>query len=80
MPRYFFHQRRPLGLLIDPEGSDLTGVDAARAEAIESARELMSESILDGWNISSRSFEVADENDQTVFILGFKEAYSSEGA
>jgi len=79
MPRYFFHQRRPLGLLLDPEGSDLSSVDAARAEAIESARELMSESLSAGWDISERSFEVVDENDQTVFILSFKEAYSTEG-
>jgi hypothetical protein len=76
MPRYFLHQRRKAGLIRDPEGSELPGVVAACAEAIESARELMSEAILEGWDISGRSFEVTDESDQTVLVVWFRDAYS----
>jgi hypothetical protein len=41
MPQYFLHVRDHEGLILDPDGSCLDDLSAARAEAIESARELM---------------------------------------
>jgi hypothetical protein len=76
MPRYFFNQRRRIGLIPDPEGSDLPDLGAASAEAIESARELMSEAILEGLDISARSFEVTDADQRMLLVVPFREAYS----
>ena len=76
MPRFYFHQRQRSGMVPDPEGSDLPDLEAAVLEAIASARELMSEAILEGWDISARSFEVVDDTGSTVLVVSFREAYS----
>ena len=38
VPRYFFHARDGDGLALDDEGSELSSLDAARDEAIASAK------------------------------------------
>jgi ferric iron reductase protein FhuF len=74
MPRYFFHQRLSVGIIPDKVGSDLPDLSAAVAEAIESARELMSEAIREGQDISARCFEVTDQSQKTLLVLPFREA------
>jgi hypothetical protein len=41
MPRYFFHLRDHGTLQEDPEGTDLADDEAARTEALQSARGLL---------------------------------------
>ena len=45
MPRYYFHLRHGSELTIDAEGEDFPDDDAARAEAVESVREILAEAI-----------------------------------
>ncbi|WP_224576685.1 hypothetical protein [Mesorhizobium sp. BR1-1-16] len=74
MPRYFFHQVRRGGLIEDSEGSQLPDIDAARREAIDGAREMMSEAIHAGVDISSRRFEITDEQGAVVLLVPFTDA------
>ena len=60
MPRYFFHQRTPRGLIEDPDGSDLPDLDAARDEALAAARDLWASAILGRSDRSEDSFEIHD--------------------
>jgi hypothetical protein len=75
MPLYFLHLRDGLTFISDPDGSCLHDAAAARTEAILSARELMSQSILtDGRLGIDRRFEVADDQGNTIAIVPFREA------
>jgi two-component sensor histidine kinase len=69
MPQYFLHIRDHEGLILDPDGSCLDNLNAARAEAIESARELMAESISSNGRIGlNRSFEISDAAGATLLM------------
>jgi hypothetical protein len=75
MPLFFLHIRDGAVLIRDPEGGYFPDITAARAEAIESARELMSQSILRHARIGiERQFEITNENGKTVAVVGFDEA------
>jgi hypothetical protein len=76
VPRYFFHTRDGGGLSLDDEGSELCSLDAARDEAIASAKLLISQALLKGIPLSeaiARSYEVSDGVRQ-VFSVTFAEA------
>jgi hypothetical protein len=76
MPRYFFfHLRDRLEISYDREGRELPDPEAARAQAIESARHTMAKAILSGERLGmTRAFQVEDENGQTVTLVPFREA------
>jgi hypothetical protein len=75
MPRFFLHQRSATHSIHDPEGSELPDIVAAREEAIDSARELMSEAMLDGFAPDySWQFEITNESGIVLAIVPFKSA------
>ncbi|MGF7163694.1 hypothetical protein FHS85_005364, partial [Rhodoligotrophos appendicifer] len=61
MPMFFFNIARGDVVVRDYEGSELADLEAAREEAIASARETMSDAIRQGKDVSSRAFEIFDE-------------------
>jgi hypothetical protein len=62
MARYFFHLRDDDAHLADDEGEELRDLEAARAYAINSARQLLSQAALSGKAGSLRQqIEVVDE-------------------
>ena len=71
MPRYFFHVREGDVLLPDDdEGQELQSVKEAQQEAIQTARELLSEAALAGRAASlNYQIEVVDEGGVTVFVM-----------
>ena len=73
MPRYYFNVIAGDGAHKDLEGSDLLGLDQARAEAIEDARSLMSDAIIRGEDISSRRLEICDDDGEVLFTVPFKD-------
>ena len=75
MPRYYFHVREgAAGLLSDPEGSHLPNLAAARREAIEGARQLISAAVLTGEPLGlAREMQVEDENGTTLLTLRFRD-------
>lgn len=75
MDHYFLHLRDGAKLIRDPDGSLMPNVRAAELESIESARELMSQSIVIAGRIGIyRSFEISDRSDRTLLIVPFRDA------
>src|SRR5262249_29083814 len=75
MPLFFLHVRDGDRLIRDSEGSVLDDLEAARSEAIESARELMVTGIVDEGRIGiERSIVVCDASGTTLLMLPFCEA------
>ena len=65
--RYFFHIRTEDGLILDQEGTEMTGLEQAREEALTSAEELATEFPPGSGGVSLKSVEVVDEVLRTVF-------------
>ena len=78
MSRYFFNIDDRQEVTRDEEGIDLPNLDAVREEAIESARQIMSQGLLDGTLRDGRRFIVTDEAGIVVLELGFKDAIRSD--
>ena len=72
---FFLHVRDGDAVFADEAGSEFANLDAARAEAIECARELMSQGILNGGLLGiERIFEIADGTGCTLMTVPFREA------
>ncbi|MFZ0850023.1 MAG: hypothetical protein WAO08_12560 [Hyphomicrobiaceae bacterium] len=78
MPRYFFHVDDGQDVMHDDEGIDLPDLDAVREEATESAREIMSQSVLAGGPPNGKKFVVTDEAGIVVLEVAFKDAIRSD--
>ncbi|MCV9967800.1 hypothetical protein OIU34_39005 [Pararhizobium sp. BT-229] len=61
----------------DIEGVDLPDLDAARREALRTAREMMIEKIALGLPVTDQRFEVCDEFGVLLFRLAFKDVLHS---
>ena len=75
MPRFDMNIRKGDELLEDGEGEEFPSLSEARAEAVRSARELMSARMAAGKLPDGHSrFEIADESGKTVLVMPFEEA------
>jgi hypothetical protein len=75
MQHYFLHVRSGDSRLEDPDGADFADIAAAKAEAIESARELISECVLTGLPMGlHRLFEITDDEGRLVASVPFSDA------
>jgi hypothetical protein len=74
MQRFYFNILSEAGVLEDLEGTELPDLEAARLEAIEDARQLMSDAVRIGYDIASRSVEVRNEAGAMVLLVPFSEA------
>ncbi|MCE6076808.1 DUF6894 family protein [Agrobacterium vitis] len=74
--RYFFNIVTAAGTISDLEGAELSSLEEAREEAFWDARALMSVAILDGRDISSRSIEICNEDQERLLLVAFREAIS----
>jgi len=74
MPRYFFHIEKEGRQIVDPEGIDLHDLDAAREEALESARQLMSDDVRNGREPNGRRFVITNEAGIVLLELPFRKA------
>jgi hypothetical protein len=75
MPLFYFHLRDGTKLIRDPEGVRLPDIASARAEAVQSARELMSQSITGRALFGpEQQFEITNEAGETITIVPFREA------
>lgn len=69
MERYFFHVRQGDRVISDLEGSLCDGVEAARSEAIETAKDLAHRAIENGIPSSSICVEIIGEDGACVAVL-----------
>ncbi len=72
MPRFYFHIRRGDEVTQDPEGSELASAAQARQEAILSAREILSQRVLNGEPIDGDAFEITRADGTIVSTLSFR--------
>jgi hypothetical protein len=78
MPLYYLHIRDGTELLVDPEGSNLPNLEAARTEAIEGARQLISEAVRTGSPLRmQRAFQIDDADGRTLLNVPFTDAINS---
>jgi hypothetical protein len=62
MPRFFFHLRTAQDLFVDPDGSELPNVSAARGEALVALRHIVADRLLRGGDpLDVQQIEIADD-------------------
>jgi hypothetical protein len=70
MAKYFFNVRGADGVVIrDREGQELPDLDAARAEAVSSNREMLGERLLHGGALGPRQIEIMDESGRILSTI-----------
>ena len=69
MARFYFHLQDGGELIPDLEGTDLPNCDAARQEALQSAREILSDAIRAGKPKAPEAFVIADEAGRTLDVV-----------
>lgn len=78
MPHYYFHLYNDT-VSMDEEGVDLPDLEAARANGIKEAREMMMETMAAGRINFSHRIDIADESGAIVDSVTFAEAVRVEG-
>ncbi len=71
MSRFHFHLWDGADLIHDPEGAELPDMDAVRARAVQTARELLAEEISEGKLPLYMRLDVEDEGNRIVHRLNF---------
>jgi len=70
MPRYFFHVIDGTAVR-DEDGTELASIYVAQAEAIRLSGEILRDMGARFWDGTKWRVEVADEQDQVLFVLHF---------
>lgn len=71
--RYYFHIKDGAELVKDQEGTELPTPDAARRQALKSARELWANAIRSGKNLGADAVIIADEYGGTLTFVPMNE-------
>lgn len=74
MPLFYFHVYND-EITMDEEGQDLPDIEAARREAVKSARALICDDVSKGRLALSDRIDVVDERGDPVLSLPFREAF-----
>jgi hypothetical protein len=72
MPKFYFNVRDGDEVIEDREGMDMPGSDAAEAEAMQAARELLAEQLKFGSTLDTKEFEILNEKREKVLSLPFR--------
>lgn len=72
--RYYLHMRSGETFMEDPDGEEFANLDAAKEEAIRSAREIMADRLRVGLPLDGQTFEIHDEDGNLVATVPFKSA------
>jgi hypothetical protein len=78
MPLYFFHLYNDI-ISMDEEGTDFPDLDAAHANGIKEAREMMLDTVAEGRINFSHRIDIADASGAVVDSVMFSEAVKVEG-
>jgi hypothetical protein len=74
MPLYHLHIRRTSTRLPDEDGAEYPSLEAAREDAVQSARELLATHIRNGRLPIDWSIEITDEEGVVVLTVPFRKA------
>ena len=75
---YYFNIRTPSGVIEDPEGDTYPGLQAARADALAKARDMIADGDQKGEDRHDWSFEIRDRANQHVLTVAFSEISKSK--
>jgi hypothetical protein len=78
LPRFFFNQISGETRIKDLEGADFASLQAVWAEAVASAREIVSDEIMAGKGWCTSTFEVTDQFGRVVLVVPFDEALNPD--
>lgn len=78
MPTFYFDVIVRGKRISDYEGSVLPDFVAARHEAIEDARSIMSNAVIEGLDVSSRVIEIRSESGNVLAAIPFSDAIRPE--
>jgi hypothetical protein len=78
MPRFFIHSRDRVGLIEDVEGSDWPDFNAARSEALASARELLAAQLKANQTDGVEQLEICDALGHMLATVPLRDILSSE--
>ena len=79
MTRFFFHVRNGKNdLSLDNEGQELADLDAARQEAMNASREMLSEKLLHGGALGQRQIEIANQDGKVLAVVKAKDTLLKE--
>ena len=79
MPRWYLHVHDGDKAILDPEGSELPSLAAAREEALIAARELLVDGLRSGRDRLYWRFEIADETGAPILMVPFSEMIRERG-
>jgi hypothetical protein len=74
MPRYFFHLRDGVDVLLDEEGRELADQEAIDAATLFEVRSMISSDALDGQIRLDQRLDIEDAEGRIVHSLAFKDA------
>jgi hypothetical protein len=74
MPLYFLHVYNSTGWSRDEEGLDLPDLDAARAQAVEGIRSILSDEVEHGKIDFAGKIEIADESGRVLATVTYHDA------
>lgn len=69
--RFFLDIRDGRTVIRDPDGTDFTSLDAARAEALVMVRRLLADGIRSGLDMWNKRLEVCDRTDEVLAVVPF---------
>ena len=78
MTRYFFHLEDRSGRILDPEGIDLPDVDSAHRHALQAARLIICDEVVQGRVDLRQTIRVEDQNGRRLVDLPFRDVLAIE--
>lgn len=75
MPHYYFHLRDGNDVIEDPEGSAFLNLQAARQEALATAREILAERVRTGQVVGGQQIDICDSKGHRLSTVPFCEAF-----
>ncbi|ANY82517.1 hypothetical protein BB934_29995 (plasmid) [Microvirga ossetica] len=75
---HYFNIKTPSGVIEDPEGDTYPGLQAARADALAKARDMIADGDQKGEDRHDSSFEIRDCANQHVLTVAFSEIAKSK--
>jgi hypothetical protein len=80
MQRFYFHLRDGTQFVPDETGMDLSGMEEARREAIQSAREILADQLRNGEALDGQRIEISDDTGTVLEVVTFKDALRPDGS
>lgn len=79
MAMYYFHLRDGEHFVPDETGMDLTDMQAARVEAVRSARDILADQLRAGEALDGQAIEITNDAGEVLDVVKFKDALRPAG-